>query len=126
MSSIPLVVRMTLAPAFNIIPIRSLVMSDSLHHSPPPPPLTSIFSLLPVYPPPPHPLPSRPNLSRILSSSLGSLTSTWMPICILLFWRLKSRHAIFAGLTRVGMPSDARAHASAYPFNKALSRALFP
>lgn len=66
------------------------------------------------------------HLSLIFSSSLGSLTSTWIPICILVFCRLKSRHAILAGPTRLTIPWAALVVLIAYPFSSWLSLALFP
>lgn len=58
------------------------------------------------------------HLWRIFSSSLGSVTTTWTPSCILVFWRLKSRQAIFAGATLRGIPWAARPMFRAYPFKR--------
>ena len=44
---------------------------------------------------------------RMRSNSRGSVTSTCTPICILVFWRLKSMHATLAFFTDFTMPCAA-------------------
>mmetsp|Transcript_11266 Transcript_11266/g.39151 ORF Transcript_11266/g.39151 Transcript_11266/m.39151 type:complete len:400 (+) Transcript_11266:554-1753(+) len=64
--------------------------------------------------------------SRMRSSSLGSVTSTCTPSCILVLRRSKSTSAIFAPSTRFGMPCAARPTLMAYPSTREDSRALRP
>mmetsp|Transcript_16439 Transcript_16439/g.52317 ORF Transcript_16439/g.52317 Transcript_16439/m.52317 type:complete len:250 (+) Transcript_16439:906-1655(+) len=60
------------------------------------------------------------------SSSRGLVISTWTPICIRCRRRSKSRRAILASFTDVGIPWAARVQLSAKPFTSSLSRELRP
>mmetsp|Transcript_22602 Transcript_22602/g.35741 ORF Transcript_22602/g.35741 Transcript_22602/m.35741 type:complete len:280 (-) Transcript_22602:381-1220(-) len=63
---------------------------------------------------------------RMSSTSFMSSTTTWMPICILCFCRLKSTMAIFAFSTRRGIAWEARTALSANPSTRCDSRELCP
>ena len=66
------------------------------------------------------------SLNLIFSRFFGSVTKTYIPICNLNLFKLKSRQAIFAFSTFVLISCDARIVYSAYPFTSTLWREDYP